>query len=301
MSIKKTLLIDGNNCLFRHNFTSNLTAPNGQKVSGVFGMFKDVAALMREYKPDQVIVCWDKGRAVRRIKLYPEYKGNRKDRYTEEEIENMRFQKDVARKIWDCLPVKQIRINNMEADDVIGFFCKKIKGKKIIASNDTDFIQLINKDTMMVSSRRGVVRELTHENASEFLGFDYTKYVLHKSMTGDSSDNIKGVGGIGPKRATQIINGELKKDMDKEILKRNMKLIKICHLFTKDDYQSIADEYKTQKGKKPNLMKLRALFTKLKFNSILTNFVGFTHGFKRIYELEIKELENGKKDNKKSK
>lgn len=285
-----TLLIDAKNCLYRHNFTSNLTAPNGQKISGAFGMLKDVTNLVREYKPDQVIIAWDKGRSVKRIAILPEYKANRK-KDDPAFLENVGFQVKAAKALFNCLPVIQISLPDTEADDIIGFFAKKLKGQKIIASSDTDFIQLINEDVKIVKSRKGAVKELTHENIQEELGFDQKHYVVHKSLTGDTSDNIPGVKGIGPKTATKIINKEVKKEIDKETLKRNISLIKICDVLTKEDCEKIVEKYKLEKQKRPNIIKLRSLLAKLRFNSLLTNFSGMFHCYKELEEKQ--RMKNG--------
>lgn len=287
---KKYLLIDAKNCLYRHMHTSNLTV-NGQKISGTFGMLKDVTNLVRQYEPDEVIIAWDKGSPKRRLAFYPEYKANRKNK-DPEFLENLNFQVKMAKEIFKCLPVIQIMVEDTEADDVIGFFVKKLKGQKIIASTDTDFIQLIDDDTFIVKSRKGVVKELTLSNIEEELGYDKKHYVLHKALVGDSSDNIVGIAGIGDKTATKIIKGQVKKEIDKEILKRNIALITICGQFlTKEDAINIVDAYKREKLKKPNLIRLRAMLEKLKFNSILASFEGVMYCYKELYQKSLQEKE----------
>ena len=63
MSNKLSVLVDGKNTLYRHNYTSGLVAPDGQKVAGVHGMFKDVSNILRFHKPDNLVIAWDKGQS----------------------------------------------------------------------------------------------------------------------------------------------------------------------------------------------------------------------------------------------
>lgn len=278
----KHLLIDAKNCLYRHNYTSNLTLPSGQKISGVFGMLKDVTNLIRDYDPDNVVIVWDKGKCRKRLEIYPEYKANRANK-DPAVLENIRFQVHTARELFSLLPVKQLLHQDTEADDIIGFLTKKLSGEKIIASNDTDFIQLISEDTKLVSSRKSVVKELTLENINEELGFDKKYYVLHKALIGDSSDNIKGVQGIGKVTATKIVNKQIEKPIDKEILKRNMDLIRIGKFLDKEEITAIAEMYRKEKEKTINTMRLKARLGALRFNSILSMFDAVMEPYKNLY------------------
>jgi 5'-3' exonuclease len=277
------LLIDANNCFHRHNFTSNLTLPTGEKISGVFGVFKEVTSLVAKYNPTNVVVVWDRGKSAKKLELYPDYKASRKEK-NQEELENMIFQMKVVKELLNFLPIRQIAVKNIEADDVIGFLAKKLEGRKIIASTDTDFYQLINDSTIIVSSRKGIIQELDRKAINEKLGFNVEKYIIYKSLIGDSSDNIKGVSGIGKIKAIKYINKEpIKETVDKELLKRNYKLIKLAALLDKDDLLNIAQSYKNSRCI-PNKILLRARLHKLQFHSILNNFEGITYGFRNLFK-----------------
>jgi DNA polymerase-1 len=266
---KLTVLVDGKNTLYRHNYTSNLTSPEGQKVSGVHGMFKDVSNILRFHKPTNLVIAWDKGQSRERLKMYPAYKGNR-DKSDKELQENLAFQVKNARMIFKGLPVKQIAIEGIEADDIIGYLAKNLKGKKIIFSNDTDFLQLVNEETSLwLPTKKKLI---THKNVNEHLGFDPKYYVLWKSLVGDSSDNIKGIHGIGPVTATKVILGEKKIKINREILDLNLKLIKIGNVLNAEDKQTIISQYKKESTKEVNPMFVRKVFKDLGFKHLVANF-----------------------------
>jgi DNA polymerase-1 len=276
-----TVLVDGKNTMYRHNFTSSLMDPEGNKVSGVHGMFKEMSMIIRNLEPSNLVVCWDIGKSRERLKLYPEYKGHRPTKEKDPEFfENLQFQISEMQAIIKNLPVKQIGVDGVEADDIIGFLCKQLPGKKIVFSNDSDFLQLVDKDTsLFLASKKKLI---TAENINEWLGYDAKFYKVWKAMVGDSSDNIKGIPGIGEKTAIKIIKGEKKVALDKEIINRNLKLITIGHLLSKEDKLAIVNKYKSERAKKPNSLVVRAIFKKLGFQYYLLNFGQVVAGYRRF-------------------
>jgi len=274
-----TLFVDAKNTLYRHNFTSNLHDPKGNKVSGVFGMFRDVTNLIKIHKPTNVIIAWDKGKSKGRVAIYPEYKGHRKQD-DKELLENLAYQTKMAKMIFKCLPVKQLVLQDVEADDIIGFLCKKLKGDKLIFSNDSDFYQLIDdKVSQFVPKQK---KMFNSKNINDMLGYNVKDYVLHKAMVGDSSDNIVGLKGIGEKTATKIIKGEVKKEIDRDILVRNIKLIKICHILTTQDKKNIIKLYKKQREKESDTVLLKSIFRHLGFASLISSFGERVYVYKEL-------------------
>lgn len=269
----KTLLVDAKNTLHRNMYNSKLTDPNGKPISGTFGMLKDISSVIRQIKPDLVVVAWDKGKCKSRLDFYPEYKANRQKNKDPEKLENIRYQTQMAKRIFKFLPVIQITLDDFEADDIIGVLCKKLAGDKIIYSNDTDFYQLISDDVTIFSSVSK--KMLNKDNISEHLGFPVEKYLLHKSIVGDNSDNIKGIHRVGPKTATKYILGEKKPNFNeeqKEIIQRNLKLIKIGALVTKEDISSISKKFKDELVKTISTGAVKKTFIELGFKSLVFNF-----------------------------
>jgi DNA polymerase-1 len=280
-----TCLVDGKNTLYRHNYVSSLTDPEGQKVSGVFGMFKDISNILRIQKPDNLVIAWDKGKCLKRIEIYPEYKANRLNK-DEEFLKNLGYQTKYAKLIFKFLPVKQITIEGIEADDVIGYLSKTLKGKKIIFSNDSDFLQLVNEDTSLFLATKKKL--ITKDNINDYLGFDSRYYVLWKSIVGDTSDNIRGQKGIGDKTAKKIILKEKKVTLDKEIIERNLKLIRIGKLLSNEDKSHIISQYKEEMNKANNAMAVRKIFLKLGFKVFLINFNSYVYLFNRLRQTKGK-------------
>jgi DNA polymerase-1 len=278
----KTLLIDAKNTLYRHNYTSNLTDPQGNKVSGVFGMLKDVTNQIKIHKPDNVVIAWDVGKSKGRCAIYPEYKAHRK-KDDKELLENLAYQAKMAKLIFKHLPVKQLAVQDIEADDIIGFLCKKLQGDKIIFSNDSDFYQLIGNDVKQFVPKQKTTLDL--KKIEEKMGFSMKYYPLWKSIVGDSSDNIVGVKGLGAKTATKIINKEKKKkftEEQKEIIKRNLKLINIGGVLTREDKMQIAKDYKSESSKRTDTVLLRQMCRRLGFKSILMNFNGVVYVYNEL-------------------
>jgi DNA polymerase-1 len=277
-----TLFIDAKNTLYRHNYTSNLTDPEGNKVSGVFGMLKDVTNQIKIHKPDNVVIAWDVGKSKGRCAIYPEYKGHR-HQDDKELLENLAYQSKMAKLIFKHLPVKQISVQDVEADDIIGFLCKKLQGDKIIFSNDSDFYQLIDSNVKQFVPKQKMTFDL--EKIEEKMGFSMKYYPLWKSIVGDSSDNIVGVKGWGVKAATDIVN---KKKIvkfteeQKDIIKLNLRLINIGGILTKEDKVEIATKYKEESNKMTNTAVLRKMCMKLGFKSILSNFNGIAYEYSKL-------------------
>lgn len=293
----KTLIIDGNNLLFRAYHVSALTDKKGRRVSGIFGTMKMFPILLEKFAADNVVVCWDQGRSKVRLRLYPEYKKKRDENRKPEELEQIEYQRRVCREIFDLLPVRQISVEGVEADDVIGYLCEKIRGEKIVVSNDQDFFQLVKEGTKLFLPNRGTI--VTHENVDRVLGFPVKHYILWKSMVGDTSDNIKGIHGIGAKKATAIIlngvTGGKKLPINPEemkILERNKELIAIGALLQPDEIKQIREIFKQQKNKDVNFFKVKAIFSSHNFDSLFFRFQEWRYHFDKLIR---KQNAKGKK------
>lgn len=286
----KTLIIDCNNLLYRANYVTNLRDKHGNRVSGIFNTMKMVQSLIKKYNPNNLIAVWDGGKSKARLQIYPNYKANRVIKKNlnndKKELDNQRI---VIKHIFSYLPIKQIEIKNIEADDVIGFLSNSLKGKKIIISNDNDFIQLVNNDTHVYLPYKD--QYLTINNVNDYLGFPVKYYILWKCLVGDSSDNIKGIKGIGPKKATILILNQIKtgrklpiSDHELAILNRNKYLIAIGALLQLNDKVNIKKMYIKESNKSVfNFKIVESIFRKYDFKYLLYDFDYFwINNFKRI-------------------
>ena len=296
------LLIDANNLLYRAHFVSKLTDGKGTRISGAFNSMRMVSNLMKKFKPDSVIVAWDLGKSKRRLQLFPEYKQQRDKNRKEEDKIAIAKNKEILIELFNHLPVKQIQVQDIEADDIIGWLAnKKLKGEKIIVSNDTDFIQLVKGKVKLylpkgkrLTAKKGEKSRpylLNGKMVEAFCGFPVKHYILWKSLVGDKSDNINGVHGIGPVKATAIIvnglSGKKKLPINKEekaILNRNKYLIAIGAILQQEDVDDMRVAYKKSKEQcaKVRFSQVRKIFRKYQFKSLLYQIDEFEMRFRKI-------------------
>lgn len=307
------LLIDANNLLYRAHFVSKLTDGKGTRISGAFNSMRMLSNLMRKFKPDSVIVAWDLGKSKRRLQMFPEYKQQRDKNRKEEDKIAIAKNKAILIEIFSHLPVKQVQVQDIEADDIIGWLANtKLKGEKIIVSNDTDFIQLVKGKTKLylpkgkrLTAKKGEKSRpylLTKKKVDAFCGFPVKHYILWKSLVGDKSDNINGIHGIGPVKATGIImngvNGKKKlpiKPEEQAILDRNKYLIAIGAILQDEDIKDIRKAYKKSKEQcaKIRFSQVRKIFKKYQFKSLLYQIDEFEMRFKRVTR-KVKSGSQGK-------
>lgn len=158
-------------------------------------------------QPDKMLVIFDGETKLDRQNIDSQYKANRTDYSQVEEIDNPFAQLATIKKVLDYLNYKWYETKNCEADDVIASIANDYKGEYdiIISSADKDFYQLINS-SVRVFTYRGKMSKMWNESAiCEKYNFDAKYFATFKALTGDKSDNIKGVTGIGPATATHLI------------------------------------------------------------------------------------------------
>lgn len=208
----KILIIDSNNCMHRALHSYARLQNHGKPVSIIYGMPILVNGLINQFKPDDVYMCWDGHtdisgfRSPHRLKLCPGYKMGRKTK-TLEERQSMYHQKNEVMKLFHTLGVKQIFNPKMEADDYIYMLVRKLlkdkENKITIISTDKDFHQLVGKRVKIYNTAS---RKLIHLKNLKFeYGYEPWDCVDYLCLTGDDSDNIDGMPGIGPKKAQGLI------------------------------------------------------------------------------------------------
>ena len=173
---------------------------------------KVIDSLKKSYKAGKVIITCDQGSSSYRKEIYPEYKQNRSDKYAdqtpEEALEFEMFFEEFNRAVElvaEKYPV--LRFNKVEADDIAAYIVKQIPQYAIdevwLISSDKDWDLLINEQVNRFSY---VTRkEVTHDNWNEHYDCEPEQYISIKCLMGDSGDNVKGVEGIGPKRAAELV------------------------------------------------------------------------------------------------
>ena len=220
MPKKKTLLlIDGHNIFIRAYSglkNQDLRNKDGFPTYGIHGSLTTVAGMIRKYEPSHVLIAFDQGRSSKRTAMDPNYKANRvkgKEEKTRDEPDEFRPQFDIFLQACYRLGIPHLRINNVEADDIIAKTVtnfSQVFEQVVIVSADHDIQQLIRDNVIVVKPSLGRSRNVkeevfTMDRIREEWGVDPWRLPEIWALTGDKGDNIEGIRGIGPKKATKLI------------------------------------------------------------------------------------------------
>ena len=198
-------LIDGNSILFRayYGVHSRLTRSDGTPTGAVYGFFNMVLPLLADAKPDDAFVCvFDASRQSFRQDIYPAYKANRTETPADLITQSHLVRAGVA-----AMGVPVLCIPGVEADDVIATLarenCTGHDATRIITS-DKDLMQLVSDCVFLYDGMKQ--REIRAPQVVEKFGVGPEHVIDVQSLMGDSSDNVPGVPGVGPKKAAELIN-----------------------------------------------------------------------------------------------
>lgn len=203
------LLVDSLNTLIRSFTLIQAINSQGHHIGGLVGFLRSIGFLARTQDPTRMICVWDgKGGSQNRKNIDPNYKAQRTGRITnwgmydskDEESESLSAQLDRTLDYLSCLPVQNIMLEKLEADDVIAYIAKEAsaKGKKVtIVSTDKDFLQLIDENIEVYSPIKK--ETINQSNILSKIGVHPTNYNVIKALTGDNSDNLPGIRGVGIK------------------------------------------------------------------------------------------------------
>tara|TARA_R110001583_G_scaffold145028_2_gene297016 strand:+ start:968 stop:1942 length:975 start_codon:yes stop_codon:yes gene_type:complete len=205
---KRVMIIDALNAYLRAYIVDPSLSMGGNPIGGIKGFFKILQKLVREIKPDEILIIWDGPNGSKKRKAIDKnYKAGRKPlrlnrayaNLTPEECsENKKWQQARTMEYFNQMPIIQTYIPEIEADDVIAYVTSMpyYKGwQKIIVSNDKDFMQLCDNETILM---RPVKKEvMTRKTIVEQIGVHPTNMALARAIVGDSSDNLPGIKGAG--------------------------------------------------------------------------------------------------------
>ena len=208
--MKRLLCIDALSQYYRAYIVDPSLSIKGQPIGGVKGFLKILQKLMRETRPEQILIVWDgQGGSKKRKQFNKNYKDGRKpirlNRFmelsAEEEYQNKIWQQGRLIEYLNQLPIAQLMIDNVEADDVISFIVNLQSfsdWQKVIVSSDKDFYQLCNDNKTLLF--RPIQDEiLSEKRICEQFGIHPNNFALARAMSGDKSDNLPGVPGVGLK------------------------------------------------------------------------------------------------------
>lgn len=206
--MKKLLLVDGHYYLYRSFYAiRGLTNSRGEPTNAIFGFTKALRRMVQDIQPDYAAVVWDAGLPARRTALQPDYKQQRPEMPADLKAQEAPMQQLVS---W--LGFASIAVPGTEADDIIASYAKAHDGETVIATNDKDILQMVNDRIAIYSTAKADL--LDEKTGFALLGISevHRKWGVAPgqigdvlALTGDSSDNIPGVNGIGSKTATALI------------------------------------------------------------------------------------------------
>ncbi|MFW6107512.1 MAG: DNA polymerase I [bacterium] len=204
----RLFLIDGTALAYRSYFAfirNPLVNSKGQDTSAAFGFTSALLRLLEEEAPDRVAVVFDSSEPTARHEKFPDYKATR-----EKMPEEMAGQLPLIDRVVEALGLTALQLPGYEADDVIGTLARRAEEagwECYIVTGDKDFTQLVDERVRLYDiMKRGAEPEVVDRQAVEKkLGVPPEKVVDVLGLMGDSSDNIPGVPGIGPKTAVQLV------------------------------------------------------------------------------------------------
>jgi DNA polymerase-1 len=204
----KLLLIDANSIIHRSfHALPPFTTPEGKPSGAIYGIASILLKLWRDERPDYAAALFDRPEPTFRDEKYAEYKAQRPpapDELISQIIE--------AHKLFEAFGIKTFEKPGYEADDLIATLAEKFKTlpevQVVILTGDRDTLQMVEGDKLVVQTFNKGVSDTTIYNEAaviEKYGIAPKQMVDYKALVGDSSDNIKGVPGVGPKTALELI------------------------------------------------------------------------------------------------
>ena len=285
--MKKVILVDGNNLMFRSYYATAYSGnmmrnSKGFPTNALYGFTTMMNKIINEESPEYIAVAFDIGKNFRKQK-YDFYKEGRQA--TPDELIK---QMPVAREILDAMGIKYLELEPYEADDIIGTLAKMADIDPdyvaTIISSDKDLLQLINEEVeVKLLKQTGFIRYNPETFKADY-GIEPIKIIDLKALAGDSSDNIPGVRGIGEKTALKLlqeygslegiyenidsIKGKTKEKL--EVDRDNAFMSKEIATIYKDVPLNISFDDILYTG--PKEVELADIFESLEFYSLLKNF-----------------------------
>lgn len=279
----KIYIIDLYSVIFRSYYAiRNLTSSSGFPTNAIFGTFKTIFKIIKNFNADNIIIVADTGKKTFRHKIYKEYKANRL-----EAPDDLKMQFSVIKEIINKMNFYLIEKQEYEADDLIYSLTKDFSGNNdevFIYTSDKDLYQLTSDNVSIIteSKKHGTIIAGPAETIAKF-GVTPKQILDYLALTGDKSDNIPGVKGIGDKTAIQLLSeykniDEIYNNIDN--IKRNSLKNK---LFTGKDNAYLSKELATLKYidlsaeiscknlNKYDISKAVDLFKKYELNTLITD------------------------------
>ncbi len=290
---KQTLfLVDGSAIAYRAYFAfirNPLINSKGENTSASFGFVNSLVKIIRDEKPDYLAVVFDTKAPTFRHERYAEYKSTRAKM-----PDDMVNQLPRIHEVVEALNIPEFALEGYEADDIIATIATQAAEKGFdvyLVSGDKDLFQLVNDRISMYIPGKGAEQPtpMDREAVKKKLGVYPEMVIDFMALTGDTSDNVPGIPGVGPKTALSLLDqfGDLDKVLDgsdkisakgvrAKVTENKDKALLSRELVTLD--RDVPLEYKLDdlNRREPDMEKAKELFSELEFFSLLKEFVGET-------------------------
>ena len=315
---KRVLIVDQLNLFFRNYIVNPSISTDGAPIGGLRGCIQSLQKVIRESRPDMVVICWDgAGGSKKRKLIKKDYKAGRKPIRLNRAIRNMSDDEETDNKFWqqsrlvdyyNQIPVIQFMFDATEADDIIAYVSKhKLLEDydKIILSSDKDFFQLLDDKTVLY---RPVQKEILNKNnIVDKFSIHPTNFAMARAIAGDKSDNIEGIPGVGLKTISrrfpflkegktktfsdvithckkELENGEIKAYRNilesEDVLKRNYQMMQLYAPLLSIDEKNLVNATLQDPDQTFNKTELIKMMIKDGFGEI--NFVDLFRHFNKI-------------------
>lgn len=203
-SKRKILIIDGSSLIYRVYYAlPPLKTKNGELTNALYGFIRILLKAVEDFNPDLVGVAFDRPEPTFRHVIYKEYKAKRPPMK-----DDLKAQIPWIREFLRLNDIPLLEEPGYEADDIIATIVNKYKDDlKYILSGDLDLLQLVSDKTFLIHPQKGITEFTIYDPKAvkDRFGVEPYKIPLYKVLVGDESDNIPGVNGIGPKKASKIL------------------------------------------------------------------------------------------------
>jgi 5'-3' exonuclease len=211
----KTLLVDGNNLLKIGFHGVKDYYHNGNHIGGIWHFLNTIRRFIEEHNFDKIVVFWDgEGNSSKRKIIYPQYKENRIQEQNEYKAQSFSFQKDRVKQYLEEMFVRQVNVDNNEADDLIAYYCQIAENENItIFSSDKDLTQLISQNVSIYSPSAKQMYKNGDKIKLKEHEIPHNNILTYKILTGDKSDNIDGIYYLGDKTLFKLFPELLEQEL----------------------------------------------------------------------------------------
>lgn len=276
----KLYVLDASGYLYRAYFAiKQMTNSKGDSTNALFGFIRSVLKLRKDFNPDYLVAIFDgPNNALKRKEIYPEYKGHRA-----EMPGDLLYQMDWARQFCELAGIPSLSIPDVEADDTMGAIAKWGEGRGsevFLCTSDKDMCQLVSSKVFILNTHKENLILGIPQVEAQF-GVPPSKIIDYLAIMGDSSDNVPGIPGFGPKTASELLKsfGSLdylldhpyevpgKKKQD-TLVEHKEKALMSRRLVTIDLDVPIPHEIDFYKLSLPQLSNLKAFYSSMDFHTL---------------------------------